>query len=70
MKSIQRTHRLDHGRDIGGGVSVKYEETAGGPRKIRCPKCGSQYAVPSKTASGKEVFKCGCGAMITSTRMT
>lgn len=69
MKSVQRTHRLDQGRDVGNGVSVKYEETPGGMRKVRCPKCGSQYAVPAKTANGKDVLKCNCGAVITSTRM-
>ena len=69
MKSIQRTNRLNNGRDVGNGVSVKYEEVPGGMRKVRCPHCQAQYATEAKTPGGKTVYRCQCGAEFTSVRL-
>lgn len=67
MKRIQRTDSLKNPKTLSDGTQVLYESAPGGMRKIRCPKCQASFAVPTRAANGKQVYRCTCGAQFTST---
>lgn len=70
MKAIQRTDSLKHTKTLADGKTQEvYAASPGGLRKIQCPRCHANNAVPSKGNNGQTVYRCTCGAQFTSTKM-
>ena len=62
VRTIQRAKQV-------GNITVVKSASAGGMRKVRCPKCHG-LAVPCKNAQGKDILKCGqCGQEFSSRKM-
>lgn len=58
MKRLPSKTRLDHSSTVDGGVGIVYQQTSGGMRKIRCPRCPGIAIPAGKNAQGKELFTC------------
>ena len=70
MKAIQRTDSLKTTKTLADGKTQEvYAAAPGGMRKIQCPRCASNNAIPSKGNNGQTVYRCSCGAQFTSVRM-
>lgn len=49
--------------------TVVHQGAKGGPRKMACPKCKSQFVSEVKKPNGASEYRCGCGCVFGSSAL-